>query len=412
MRILLLNQFYVPDVAATGQLLHDLALTLHRRGHEVHVIASQGAYSGGSDRLAPEETIDGIHIHRTPATGLGRGNILFAALDYLTFYVLATLRCFTLKRMDLCLVLTTPPFIGLAGVLLRVLRGTRLALWTMDLYPEVAVACDVLPEGSLRHRFFAALSRLTYRKAERIFSLGDHMADRLTLAGADPDRVRVVHNWVPREVVQPIERDRSRMRRSLAPRDDQVVLMYSGNIGRGHGLEATAEAIAHLTSPQRQQLKVVFVGKGRMRAPLQEKVRQLGLTDTIEFRDYQPLDMLSDSLAAADVHLVGQRPDMVGLIVPSKLYGILAAGRAVLYVGPEQSEVADILRDAQVGWIARPHDPAGIAATLREILDSRGRLAAKGRDARRTYETHFGAAHSTDLIAAELEASGPAQPDE
>lgn len=409
MRILLLNQFYVPDVAATGQLLHDLARTLQKRGHDVHVIASQGAYSGGGRRLPAEETIDGIHIHRTPATGLGRGNILFAALDYLTFYVLATLRCFTLPRMDLCLVLTTPPFIGLAGVLLRALRKTRLALWTMDLYPEVAVACKVLPEGSLRHRFFARLSRLTYRKAERIFALGDHMADRLAQAGADPDKIRVVHNWVPREAVQPVRRDRSQMRRSLAPQKDQVILMYSGNIGRGHGLEATAEAIGQLSPGQRDRLKVVFVGTGRMRAPLQEKVRQLELADTIEFRDYQPLEMLADSLAAGDVHLVGQRPDMVGLIVPSKLYGILAAGRAVLYVGPEQSEVADILRESGVGWVARPHDPAGIADAIGEILAARDQLHAKGRDARRTYETHFGCRRSTGRIADELESIAPAQ---
>jgi colanic acid biosynthesis glycosyl transferase WcaI len=409
LRILLLNQFYVPDVAATGQLLHDLARTLQQRGHEVHVIASQGAYSGGANRLPAEETIDGIHIHRTPATGLGRGNLLFAALDYLTFYVLATLRCFTLPRMDLCLVLTTPPFIGLAGVLLRTLRKTRLALWTMDLYPEVAVACKVLPEGGLPHRFFAKLSRLTYRKADRIFALGDHMAEKLAQAGADPDRIRVVHNWVPREAVQPVRRDRSQMRRSLAPEEDQVILMYSGNIGRGHGLEATADAVALLSPQQRRGLKVVFVGKGRMRAPLEAKVEQLQLADTIEFRDYQPLEMLADSLAAGDVHLVGQRPDMVGLIVPSKLYGILAAGRAVLYVGPAQSEVADILRESGVGWVAPPHDPAGIADAIGGILAARDQLHAKGQDARRTYETHFGCRRSTDRIADELESIAPAQ---
>jgi glycosyltransferase involved in cell wall biosynthesis len=403
-RILLLNQFYVPDVAATGQLLHDLARTLHQRGHEVHVIASQGAYSGGGERLPAEETIDGIHVHRTAATGLGRSNILFAALDYLTFYVLATLRCFTLRKMDVCLVLTTPPFIGLVGVVLHALRGTRLALWTMDLYPEVAIECDVLPAGSMRHRFFAALSRLTYRKAAAIFALGEHMARRLTDAGADPETVYVVHNWVPREVVYPVDRAESHMRRSLQPTPDQVVLMYSGNIGRGHGLDAAVDAIARLTPDQRRHVRVVFVGSGRMRQPLLEKVEQLGLQDTVEFRDYQPLEMLSDSLGAADVHLVGQRPDMVGLIVPSKLYGILAAGRAVLFVGPEQCEVADILRSSGVGWIAQPHDPQSIAEALQGILENRSALRQKGRDARSFYEARFGCCRSTARIADELEA--------
>ena len=203
MRVLLLNQFYIPDVAATGQLLADVAEGLAGRGHEVHVICSRRRYGGGAEMFARNEVINGVHVHRVGATGFGRDRAVGRVLDYLSFYVLALRAALRLPRMDTCTALTTPPFIALVALLLQRLRGTKVVVWTMDVYPEVAVAFDVLPERSLLRHLLARVSRRVYQAAEAVISLGDVMTDRLIQAGAPQDRITVVHNWVPREAVGP-----------------------------------------------------------------------------------------------------------------------------------------------------------------------------------------------------------------
>jgi len=202
-RVLLLNQFYRPDVAATGQLLADLGEGLATREHEVHVLCSRGSYGGGDGKFAAEQVLNGVRVHRVGATGFGRARSLGRIVDYLSFYLLALWRALSLPRMDVCVALTTPPFIGLVGLVLRVLKGTRLVLWTMDLYPEVPVAFGVLKRDGLVYRLLAWLSRRIYGNASRIISLGEVMSGRLIEAGANPNRITTVHNWSPGEVVQP-----------------------------------------------------------------------------------------------------------------------------------------------------------------------------------------------------------------
>ena len=208
MRILLINQFYSPDVAATGQLLADLATGLAARGHNVHVLCSRRAYGGGGEKHAARQVINGVYVHRVGATGFGRARIIGRLVDYLSFYVLACWRAMLLPQMDISVVLTTPPFIGLVGLLLRRLKGTRLVLWTMDLYPEVPVAFGVLKEKGLLHRFLAWVSRCLYRNASGIISLGEVMTQRLAEAGAEVGKIVTVHNWVPGEVVRPMPAQR------------------------------------------------------------------------------------------------------------------------------------------------------------------------------------------------------------
>ena len=204
MRLLLLNQFYKPDVAATGQLLADLAEELARRGHHVHVLCSRRTYGGGQTKLPAREVINDVHVHRVGATGFGRGKTLGRIVDYLSFYILAMWQALWLPKMDVCISLTTPPFIALVGLVLRGLRRTRLVLWTMDLYPEVPVAFGVLKKESFLHTVLARLSRCLYHRASRTISLGEVMTERLSQAGADPSKIVTVHNWVPGEVVRPI----------------------------------------------------------------------------------------------------------------------------------------------------------------------------------------------------------------
>ncbi len=200
MRILLLNQFYKPDVAATGQLLADLAEELAARGHEVHVLCSRQPYNGGDMVLSAAETVNGVCVHRVRTTRFGRTCKLGRMAAYLSFYVLASWRALRLPKIDVCMSLTPPPFIALVGHWLRLLKGTRLVLWSMDVYPQVAVALGELRGDCILYRLLSRLSRHLYKDSSCIVSLGEVMTSALVRAGAPPHKIITVHNWVPGEV--------------------------------------------------------------------------------------------------------------------------------------------------------------------------------------------------------------------
>jgi len=385
MRILFLNQFYRPDIAATAQLLADVAEELARQGHEVHVLCSRSGYNGNGQGRPAREVLGGVHVHRVLATGFGRRRGLGRLIDYLSYYVFAMARALSLPRMDVCVSLTTPPFIGLVGSALRRTRRTRLALWTMDLYPEVLAAYRVLNRGSLLYRLLARLNRSLYRQASEIVSLGEAMTRRLIEAGAAAEKIVTVHNWVPAEAVVPVAPVHSAARRRWNP-PDHLTLMYSGNLGLGHELDTALRAVADLNG--KIDLRVLLVGNGRMRQPMEELAAELDL-DCVSFHAPRPLDLLADSLGAGDIHLVSQRPGTQGLIVPSKQYAVLAAGRPTLFIGPPDCEVAKILRDSGAGVIVPPGNVQATAEALKALAEDAELRIEMGRRGRAYYQKHF-----------------------
>lgn len=201
MRVLLINQFYRPDTAATGQLLADVAGSLAERGHEVHVICSRHRYDGGKVVGVAEGNVDSVAVHRVFTTRFGRKVLLGRMVDYLSFYVTAAWRALVLPKPDVCVSLTTPPFISLIGLMLSRLKGTRSVIWVMDVYPDIAVAYDVLRKKALLYRLLTRLNKMLYRNAAAVISLGEVMTERLQSLGARPEKLHTVPNWVPGESV-------------------------------------------------------------------------------------------------------------------------------------------------------------------------------------------------------------------
>lgn len=400
MNILLLNQFYVPDTAATGQLLADLAEELVHGGHEVHVLCSRRIYDGSTNKYPAEQLINGVYIHRIGATGFGRGNIVGRLLDYLSFCILAVWKALFLPRMSICVALTTPPFIATCGVMLRLLKNTRLVLWSMDLYPEVAVAYGALKKESFLHHILTRISNWTYHQASQIISIGEIMTKKLIDAGAKAEKIITIHNWAPGEAIRPVSRDNSILRQELNL-NGQVVLMYSGNLGLGHELDTVVRAMK--TLGEDANIQVLFIGNGKMREPLVKLTTELDL-NCIRFRSPVPLNTLSDTLAAADIHLVSQKPGTEGLIVPSKLYGIFAAGRPVLFIGSEDCELAAIIRKSKAGIIVKHSDFNGVANALRELAQAPQLRQTMGKRAREYYENNFGRDKSVSRIYKTLQA--------
>jgi colanic acid biosynthesis glycosyl transferase WcaI len=385
LRILFVNQFYWPDDAATAQVLSDLAEFAAARGHEVHVIASRATYAGLARRpLPPEEIRNHVRIHRVGATGFGRATVVRRLSDYLSFYGLAVLRAARLRRPDVVVTLTTPPMIGALGLLLRAARSVPHVVWLMDLYPDLAIRFGALRQESLVARLMGALSRTVLSRADGVIVLGDDMARIAASRGADAARLAVCRNWS--DVIAPIAARTGRFRARLGIPSDAVVVGYSGNFGRGHRFESILEVVRRRREDPR--VRFLFIGGGPLYATLRDTCTREGLVRA-HFAGYQPRNELADTLGAIDVHLISQDPGVDGLLVPSKLYGILAAGRPALFLGSRACEVGATVLAGACGEVISPDDPLALDRAVEALVVDPERRAELGRRARETFEARF-----------------------
>jgi glycosyltransferase involved in cell wall biosynthesis len=382
-RVLLLNQYYAPDEAPTARLLADVGEELARAGHEVRAIASRRAYADPSRRYPARETIAGVEVVRHRTTGFGREGRTGRLADYATFLAGTTASVAAGPRADVVVVLTTPPMLATAAMVASRLRGARVVYWVMDVYPDLAFRLGVLDPGSAAGRLLARVARMTLSRADRVVTLGERMAERLRAAGAS-DPV-VIHNWADGDEVHPIDRAAHPLRRENGW-DDRFVVMHSGNMGLAHEFETMLDAASALAD--RPSVRFVCVGGGPRRAEVEREVRRRGLAH-VELRPYVPTAELGRSLTAADLHLVTLRADVAGLLVPSKIYGILAAGRPTAYVGPDDGEVAEILRAGDCGVRIANGDGAGLAAEIVRHEGDPARTEREGARARALFEERF-----------------------
>lgn len=398
MRVLLLNQFYPPDTAATGQLLADVARSMAADGHEVHVLCSRGAYSGGRLHRSPRVTAAGVRVHRVGALGLGRSDAARRLADWGSFCALAAPWTMLLPHPDVCCSLTTPPLIAAAGIGLKRLRGTRLVVWTMDLWPDVAEATGALKADGVLCRTLKQCARRVYGEADAVVSLGRTMTERLVGNGVPARKIRTVHNWAPGEAVRPLPWGGSYLS-GLEGLDGRFVVMYAGNLGTPHEFGTILDAAYKLRSDS--GILFLFVGSGSRRAAVQAETRRRGLAN-VRFADPVRFGRLSELLGSACVHLVSMREEVLGCLVPSKTYGIMAAARPGVLVGPRASEPARLFRASGGGFNVGPGDSNGLVAVLRRLRDRPGLAAQMGSAARSYYEANLGRDRSVGSIKAAL----------
>jgi glycosyltransferase involved in cell wall biosynthesis len=380
LRLLLINQFYPPDVAPTGQLLHDLARELVARGHEVDVLCSRRAYQGG-DRHPAAERLDGVRVRRVAAPfGEPRG-LAARIADQLGFLALAFVHGLRAERPDVVVALTTPPFIGALAKGLARLRGAAHAHWVMDLYPDVLRAHGVLAPGTAL-RLLRALASWQYAGARCVIALGDGMA--ATLAPGLRAPLHAVPLWGEDHDAEGLAGAARRLRDERGWPQDELVLLYSGHVGLAHGV---AEFLAAAGALGPRGPRWVFAGGGPRRGEVEAFARAHPEV-RLELLPYVPRERLAASLAAADVHLASLTAGWQGLVVPSKLQAAFALGRPVLFVGPRENDVAAWIVESGGGWVVPQGDTDGVLAAVRQASDPAQR-AARGARALDYARRHF-----------------------
>lgn len=382
--LLFVNAHYYPDVASTGQHLTDLAEYLAEAGHSVRVLTSRGKYVAGRLDAPPFERRNGVAITRLRATAFGRRSHIGRLADYASFYVRVLSFLVREPRADGVVFLTTPPLLSFLGRLARLLRGQRYAIWSMDLHPDAEFAAGMLSPRGVLGRLLEWANAGGYRGADFVVDLGAYMKRRLVAKGVAPERTHTIHVWSRVEEIEPTPRERNPLVRELGLAG-RFVVMYSGNAGLVHDFGAVLEAMRRMRDDP--TVYFLFVGGGPQRTRIEEFARQHRLSN-FSYRDYFPREQLRHSLSVADAHLITLREPFAGIAVPGKLYGIMAAGRPAIFVGPERCESAEAIRDAACGVVIDPAaegDAAGaVVSTIRRWVgqpEVAGRLGAAGRAA-------------------------------
>lgn len=375
MHILLFNEYYPPDTSATAKMAVQVAETLAQR-HQVTVLAGRPSYD--PDEFYPfaflrRDVRNGVTVERVGSTAYPRHQMRRRVSNYLTYLALAVPRAIAI-RPDVVLAMTDPPVAGIAGAFVARLTRRPFVYNIRDMYPDMAIGGDIVrPSRSIE--LWEKMHRSALRQAARVIVLGEDMRERILSKGIDASRVVVV-------------RDGASFPSSMPERTDPIVqeirggfpfvAVHAGNLGFYGAWPTLLEAAKMLGN---ENTGLVFIGDGANRPEMEESAAG---SPNVRFLPFRPFEQVPHVMMAGDIHIVTVRRGLEGVVVPSKLYSILAAGRPVLAVAAANSDAVRIVCESGCGMAADPDDPVAVAAAIRALRSDPARLAEMGRRSRET----------------------------
>lgn len=373
-RLLVLNQYYWPGVEATAHLLTELCEAL---AGEFDVTVVTGRLREHAEGPPGKAERNGVRIVRVHSTAFERAHLGRRGLNYVTYLVQSLRAGIATRRPDVVLCMTDPPIIGdVAHVVARRFR-VPLVVISQDVFPEIAVELKRLESRALVG-VLRVLIRWYLQRADRIVAIGETMRERLVEKGTPSARIAVIPNWVDTNRLTPEPADNAWARANgLA---DRFVVMHSGNIGYAQNLDSLIRAGTFLRDLD--DLAIVLVGSGARQDEIEALAARLEV-DAVHFLPYQEREVLSQSLSTASVHVVGLATGLSGYVVPSRLYGVLAVGRAVIVAADANSETAQIVERVGCGVVIEPGRPELLAEAIRLAHDGGydlERMGALGRE--------------------------------
>jgi len=385
LRLLFLGLNYSPELTGIGKYSGEMMEWLAARGHEVRVVTAPPYYPAWRVRegyswwkYSRERSANGVEIYRCPLWVPAKPSGVSRVVHLTSFAKssLPVMLAMAAWRPDV--VLTVEPTFTCAPVALlaALLAGSPSWLHVQDFEVDAAFDLGLLPAGGAVHRLAMASERWLMRFFSCASTISPRMVERLVQKGFEPSKVVHFPNWVDVDAVYPM-REPSRLRKELGIAGDQIVLLYSGNMGAKQGLEILPELAARLRGHER--LHFVFCGDGAYRPQLEQAVQG---SDNVTFLPLQPLERLNDLLNAADIHLLPQRAGAADLVMPSKLTGMLASGRPVIATAAEGTQISHAVEGC--GIVVEPGDAEAMAEAV-ELLAGNDELRRRMGYAARVY---------------------------
>jgi glycosyltransferase involved in cell wall biosynthesis len=375
-RILLLNLYYPPDTSATAKMAHGVVDALSV-SHNVTVLCGRPSYDPTERRAwRPYQTeIAGrVRIIRAGSTAFPRFDMKKRALNYLSYVALAIPRALFVP-CDAVVAMTDPPFQGIVGAIVAMLKRKPYVYNIRDMYPDMAVGGSIVEPGRIT-RIWEKLHRWALRRATRVIVLGEDMRLRIIAKGVEPSRVLIVRDGteiLPWNTPLPTPDPEvvSAIRGSFS-----FVLVHAGNLGF-YGAWNTLLTAARLLAGD--GVGLVFVGDGAQRSQIE--VAAAG-SSNIRFLEFFPASKIPSVLAAADAHVITVRRGLEGVVVPSKLYGILAAGKPIVAVAPKETDAVSLGIPRGFAVAADPDHPGEVVNAVRALASDPSKLKAMGEAAR------------------------------
>ncbi|HKW57641.1 MAG TPA: glycosyltransferase family 4 protein [Candidatus Acidoferrum sp.] len=368
MRILLLNLYYPPDISATAKMAATVAKALFEK-HEVTVLCGRPSYDPAERRpwrLWQSEQAEGAKVVRVGSTDYSRAQMTKRVLNYLTYVALAVPRALFVP-CDVVLAMTDPPFEGIVGAFTAFLKSKPYVYNIRDLYPEMALGGAIIKPGLLA-RVWEQLHRWALRRAKKIIVLGEDMRARIVRKGVDALRITVVRDGADLSAlgVPPAPLDDEVVR--AIRRDDRFVLLHAGNLGFYGAWSTLVQAVARL---ENDGVALVFVGDGAQRPDVEALAKG---ARNIRFLSFFPAAKIPSVLAAPDAHVITVKRGLEGVVVPSKMYGILAAGKPILAIAEPESDAASLAVKLGFGVSAGPEDLREAEQAIRALAADRTQL--------------------------------------
>ena len=391
-KILVIEQHFYPEVAATGQLLLDLCEDLVTAGYQVKVITGNPTELYQKKIKIPKrENYQGIEIIRLKNTTLSKYNMAGRVINYLTFHLSIFFHIIFSQRPDLVLVLSNPPFISFHGLILKIFKKCKVIYNIQDLFPDLAVEL-----GKLKNKPFIfileTLSKYIIRKMDKVIVVGECMERKIredALRDMKTDHIVTIHNWADGEElrVMGVGEEDNYLKKEWGL-EGKFIILYSGNIGYLHEFDTIISAAEDMQNKGYKDIIFVFIGEGIKKEYIRKKAEGKGLNNILFF-PYQARDKLTYSLGLADVSLVSLVEGFEGMVVPSKMYGILASGRPVIGIVGKDSEINEIIREGRCGKIVKIGDGKALSEAVIEYYKNPQKCREEGMSGRKYFEENF-----------------------
>lgn len=383
----IITQSFYPDIVATGELLYELATKLACYDDlEVKVLTAQPSFVR-KERLTKRELYNGIKIRRISISLFDKNKLTGKILNSWTFFFKVLLRLTFSKKVDWLLIPTSPPLLPLVGAYVKLLRGQKYIYLLHDVYPEIAAKLDYIKKDGIIYKIWDILSKISLKYADKIIVLSDDMKSGLLnwVKDIDEAKIEVIHNWADEENIKIIKKEENHFLDKFNIRD-KFIVEYSGNMGRIHEFDTLLCAAKELKDEK--DILFLFIGEGGKKPEIQRFVEKNKLNN-IMILSYQERKDLSYSLGMADVHVLSLAKQYKHLAAPSKLYGILATGKPVMFIGESTCYITRMIEENNCGCHINIGDFETLIQKIMQLKKDKELSIHLGKNSRKLFEDKF-----------------------